>query len=87
VIELVSGALVFAYLVAGLHFLRFWRRTRDRLFRYFAIAFWLFGVNQAVVSIPSLRDVTAGWEYVLRVLGFILILVAIAQKNVTRERD
>jgi len=40
-IELLSGALVFAYLVSGVHFLQFWRRTRDRLFAHFAVAFWL----------------------------------------------
>ena len=81
-IEMLSGALIFAYLIASVHFARFWRRTRDRLFSYFAIAFGLFALNQLATSIPFVTDETAGYEYVLRVLGFMLILVAILDKNV-----
>jgi hypothetical protein len=80
-IELLSGALVLAYFVAGLHFVRFWRRTRDRLFMQFAVAFWLFTANQIVSSIPVVTDETRGYEYLLRVLGFILIILAIVDKN------
>lgn len=85
-IELLSGALVFAYLVAGVHFLKFWHRTGDRLFGHFAIAFWLFAVNQLVLSVPVVREETGSSVYVLRVLGFVLILVSIVDKNVSRSR-
>ena len=84
-IEFLSGGLVFAYVVAGLHFLRFWRRTKDRLFAHFAIAFWLFALNQVVSFLPSVANEAAGYEYVLRVLGFVLILAAIIEKNVTKS--
>jgi dolichyl-phosphate-mannose--protein O-mannosyl transferase len=84
IIELLSGALVFAYLIAGLHFLRFWRRTGDRLFLHFALAFWLFALNQVATSLPIVTDEIAGYEYLLRVIGFILILVAIVEKNIAR---
>jgi hypothetical protein len=86
VIELLSGALVFAYLVAGMHFLRFYRRTEDGLFLRFAIAFWLFSVNQLASSVPFVTDETDGYEYLLRVLGFVLILVAIVEKNLVKSR-
>ncbi len=88
-IEMLSGALTLAYVVAGVHFLRFWRRTRDHLFLHFAIAFWLFALNQIVASIPVVTNETAGYEYLLRVLGFVFILVAILEKNVwsVRKRD
>jgi hypothetical protein len=85
VIELLSGALVFAYLIAGVHFLRFWRRTGDRLFAHFAIAFWLFALNQIAASWPIVTNETGGYEYLLRVLGFIVILVAIVEKNVAKS--
>jgi hypothetical protein len=81
-IEFLSGALTLAYFVAGLHFLRFWRRTGDRLFLHFAVAFWLFTLNQIASSAPVVTDETRGWEYILRVLGFVWILFAIAEKNV-----
>lgn len=85
-IEFLSGALALAYLLAGIHFLRFWRRTSDRLFGHFAVAFWLFTLNQLVTSMPVLREETRGYEFLLRVLGFILILIAIVEKNVSPPR-
>ena len=41
----VSGLIAMAYAVAGVFFLRFWRRTRDSLFAAFGLAFWLFAAN------------------------------------------
>jgi len=83
-IEQLSGALTFAYFVAAIHFLRFWRRTTDALFGYFAIAFWLFSLNQLTSSVPIVSNETDGYEYLLRASGFILILVAIIQRNLRR---
>lgn len=85
-IDFLSGALSLAYLLAGIYFLRFWRRTRDRLFLHFAVAFWLFTLNQIVSSTPALNNETDGYEYLLPVLGFISILVAIAEKNAFPSR-
>ena len=82
-IQFLSGALVLAYAVAGLYFLQFWRRTRDRLFLHFAIAFWLFALNELAVSVPRITSETLGYEYALRVLGFVLILIGIADKNLS----
>jgi hypothetical protein len=80
-IELLSGALLSSYAIAGVHFLRFWKRTGDRLFAHFAIAFWLFALNQLASAIPVVVDETSGYEYLLRVLGFIVIIVGIIDKN------
>lgn len=84
-IELLSGALILAYAVSGVHFLQFWRRTRDRLFVHFAVAFWLLALNQLAVSVPAVTDETGSSVYLLRVLGFVLILIAIVDKNVARR--
>lgn len=80
-IEFLAGAVTFAYGVAAVHFLRFWRRTSDRLFLHFALAFALFACNQAIVSFIGTADERSGYAYVLRVLGFILILWSIIEKN------
>jgi hypothetical protein len=82
---MLTGALVFSYLVAGAFFLRFWRRMRDRLFLHFAFAFWLFALDQLAISIPNVVTETEGYEYLLRVLGFVLIIVAIVEKNVSTD--
>ena len=79
---LVSGAMVMGYLTAGLFFLRFWRDTRDRLFAIFAGAFWLLAVQRAVLTVVAHRgDEASVWIYALRLFAFLLILVAIVDKN------
>jgi hypothetical protein len=79
---LVSGAMVMAYLTAGLFFLRFWRGTRDRLFAAFGAAFCLLAVQRGALSLIANADGGAAlWLYGLRLLAFLLILAAIIDKN------
>ena len=81
--ELVSGALVMAYFVAGLFFLRFWKETRDRLFGIFAAAFWLLCLQRALLTL-LVEDADRGehlFFYVIRLFAFLLILWAIIDKN------
>lgn len=82
-IEFLSGALTLGFVVIGAWFLKFWRKTRDRLFLSFGVAFWLFALNQFLTFFLS-ADREIRIEYVLRVLGFLVILVAIARKNAER---
>lgn len=76
-----SGAMTMGYFIAGLFFLRFWMGTRDRLFVFFALAFWILAVQRAALGLTneSLEDRTA--LYAMRLLAFILILIAIIDKN------
>jgi hypothetical protein len=83
-IDFLAGALAFAYLVGALYFLRFWRATGDRLFLSFAVAFALFAGNQAAVALWAVGDEVSGYFYVLRVIGFLVMLFAIVRKNVKR---
>ena len=83
VVDFFSGAVATTYLLAAGFFLRFWKRTRDPLFRSFAGAFLLLGANQIIVSVLGNTDERTGYAYVLRVVGFVLILYAIIRKNVS----
>jgi hypothetical protein len=74
------GTLVMATFVAGLFFLRFWRRTHDRLFAMFAVAFWLMGLNWLLLATVP-RDEVDTALYAIRLVAFVLILVAIIDKN------
>jgi hypothetical protein len=76
-----SGAVTLGFAVIGLFFLRFWRRTADRLFLAFSVAFWLLGLNQALLVLANVRDEERSWLYLLRLLAFALILLAVWQKN------
>ena len=75
------GALVMGCFIAGLFFLRFWRKTRDRLFVIFALAFWLMGVNWLALSFTDPQAEFRPALYLIRLLAFVLILYAILEKN------
>lgn len=81
-IEFLSGAVTLGYLVAAGFFLRFWRRTADRFFLAFGAAFVLFALNQFLAAALAVVSEPASLIYALRVLGFILIIGAIVDKNV-----
>ena len=81
-----AGAVTLGYAIASVFFLRFWRRTADRLFVAFAVAFALLALNQAVVTFLEAGDERTVYAYGLRVLGFILILAAIVDKNLASRR-
>jgi len=82
-IDFLGGAITLAYVIAGVFFLRFWRKTRDRLFLAFALAFLLLAVNGVVVTLLGAADERTGYFYILRIVGFLLILGAIISKNVS----
>jgi hypothetical protein len=80
-IAFLSGAVSLGALVASLFFLRFWRKTSDRFFLAFAVAFLLLALNQAFAQWIGAADERAGYIYLLRVVAFVLILAAIIDKN------
>jgi hypothetical protein len=82
--DFISGAVAMGHLVAGLFFLRFWRRTGDSLFLIFAIAFWLLTANVAAFSLGGIPR-GDGWVYLLRLAAFVLIIAAIVNKNLRHK--
>ena len=82
-IDFLSGAATLAFLVAALFFVRFWRRTSDRLFLAFAVAFTLLAVNQGLTTALDAASEAHTRSYMLRVLGFLIILAAIVDKNLS----
>lgn len=84
VVAFMSGALTVGYLVGGLFFLKFWRRTRDGLFAAFAAAFVLMAANQAAPVLFGIPDEALGGVYLLRLAAFLLIIGAILRKNMKR---
>ena len=85
-IEFLAGAVTISQLIAGLFFLKFWRRTGDRLFLSFAIAFWLFALSQSIGFVVDMSDERRAVAYLPRLLGFLLILVSIVRTNMTQGK-
>ncbi len=83
----VSGATAMGSAVAGLLFLRFFRRSGDRLFAFFAAAFGLLGCDRVALVLLSTEGEFGYAVYLLRLAAFLLILVGIVDKNlVARQR-
>jgi hypothetical protein len=85
-LDFLAGAVTLGYLASSAFFLRFWRRTHERLFLAFALAFSFLALNQVVSAFLEANDERTLYAYGLRVIGFILILAAIVDKNLTAKR-
>jgi hypothetical protein len=80
-----AGMLMTGYLTVALFFLRFWVRTRDQLFGAFAVAFAILAVQRVLLASHSAGEAPV-WIYVVRLLAFVIILLAIAGKNLVPVR-
>ena len=79
--DFLAGATTFGFVLAGLFFLRFWRRTHDGLFLAFAVAFVLLGLGQAIQTLANVPEEERHYLFLLRLAAFGLILFAIVRKN------
>ncbi|HLK85323.1 MAG TPA: DUF5985 family protein [Candidatus Binataceae bacterium] len=72
------------FALSTLFFLRFWQRTGDIFFGWFTLAFLLFTLNYLIDAFLSL-SADSIFAYLLRLLGFAVIVVAIHSKNAGKE--
>ncbi|MFL5351509.1 DUF5985 family protein [Archangium sp.] len=80
--DFISGMTSALCLVAGLFFLRFWRKTHDRFFGFFAASFFLMALHRVVMLLlKNMESEHLLGPYLIRLLSFVLILVAIVDKN------
>lgn len=80
-LSFISGAIVMGFWVAGLFFLRFWKKTQDELFLAFTLAFWLLGLGQALLAFADVPAEERSGLYLFRLAAFVVILLAIWRKN------
>ena len=85
--QMLLGAIAMASIVIGTFFLRFWARTRDRFFLFFAVAFILEGVNRVLLGLNEGASENEPIFYLVRLLSFVLILIAIVDKNRTTRSE
>ncbi len=78
--QFLMGASTAGFVVASIFFLRFWTRTRDQLFAAFAAAFLLLAIERTLLFLNS-GDEPRSSIYVLRLIAFCLIGIAILRKN------
>jgi uncharacterized membrane protein HdeD (DUF308 family) len=76
-----AGAIAALSGIAALFFLRFWRRTADRFFLLFALAFAIDALSRLLVAAIHLPDEFEPYSYVPRLVTFALIIAAVGLKN------
>jgi hypothetical protein len=84
--QFAHGVLFLGYLTIALFFLRYWRRSRDRLFLFFCISFVLMATHRAFLASLDRHDEVGTWVYWVRLGSYLLILYAIFDKNLHRSR-
>ena len=78
----IAGMIMLGSAVAAAFFFRFARRTGDRLFLLFGVAFSIMSVERAVhVLLYHFIGEDHFAVYGLRLVAFVLIVVAIIDKN------
>lgn len=79
--SLVYGAVIMGSLVIAFFFLSFWRRTRDRFFLFFSLAFLLLALNWLILVLAGEASDVRSYGYLTRLLGFGFIIIAVVDKN------
>jgi hypothetical protein len=84
--EFLNGAIMMAYAVGGLFFVKFWRASRDRLFAMFSIAFFVLSANRFLLPRAPVVNEGLPIYYVVRLVAYLVILAAILDKNYGRKQ-
>jgi hypothetical protein len=79
--QFLFGAIFLGFACASLFFLRFWRKSHDPLFLLFALAFALLSVERIVMAFLTPRDEFKPYVFLIRLCAYVMILIAIVNKN------
>lgn len=80
--DVLLGATAMGCLCIALFFLRFWRKSGDILHLLFAASFLLQAVQRIALAAFEVPGETSPELYLPRLLAYLLIIAAIAGKNV-----
>lgn len=88
-----AGISMATFAASGLFFVKLWRAAQDRFFAFFAIACALLSVERVIaLFVQGVLDSTTApppestsWIYLIRLLAFSMIVIAIVSKNMHRK--
>jgi hypothetical protein len=75
------GIIAAQAFVIALFFLKFWRKSHDRLFAIFSLAFLLLGLERVALVVFSTPDEPRSLIYLFRFFAFALISFGVLDKN------
>ena len=76
-----AGAASVSLLVIAMFFFRFWKRTRDRLFLFFASAFLILMLERLIRASMEIETEWAPYVYMVRLTAFVVIIIGVVDKN------
>jgi hypothetical protein len=79
--DFLLGFLTAGFFTVASFFARFYRESRDRLFAFFALSFGILGANQVAFLLLGEVQETYTALYLVRSFAFLLIVIAIVDKN------
>ena len=79
--QLLMGAIGMAAFVIAMFFARYWRTTRDRLYLFLAASFAVQGLDRFILGLSGNVLEEQATIYLLRLVAYLLIIVAIVDKN------
>jgi hypothetical protein len=82
--DFIQGALMMSNAIVALFFLRFWRKTRDRLLGVFSLSFSLMALVRLVHVLARVQSEHVHYVYLIRLFAYALIVYAIVDKNRAR---
>jgi hypothetical protein len=75
------GGVAIAHLAVGMFFLRYWLSSRDRFFLFLMVSFVIEAGNRTHMAYAHAWSEATPLHYLVRVLSYGLILLAIWDKN------
>jgi len=79
--QFIWGALAALSAVAAAFFWKFWKRTRDPLFRAMAFGFGILGLHWTGLGLFNPTTETRHGLYLVRFAAFALIIAGVVKKN------
>ncbi|WP_342378454.1 DUF5985 family protein [Myxococcus stipitatus] len=79
--SMLNGAVAMGWLACALFFLRFWKQSNERLFGFFSLSFLMQALTSAASGLIDAQDERRNYIYMARLVGFLIILYAIWDKN------
>lgn len=83
--DFLLGAIAMCCFAVGLFFLTYWRRSGDRFFLFLMLSFWIEAGNRTYMAWSRSWNEDSPTHYLIRLVSYGLILVAIWEKNRSRR--
>ena len=83
--QFLLGGIAVASFAVGVFFMRYWRSSGDRFFLFFALSFWIEAANRVDMALGASWNESTPVHYIVRLVSYALILLAIWDKNRSRR--